>query len=109
LAPQNQGIGSLQRKSNARKAAVFGYFSRHLGIVAERENAWLSWEDSNSDIPFSSMAFDKSREFPPFCGKCRPGDFCSYQLSNFAPAPPPNFPSTRNRARCTGKANDRWV
>src|ERR1700730_11239865 len=42
LAPQNKGIGSLETKLSARKAAIFGSFSSFLGIVAERRNAWLT-------------------------------------------------------------------
>jgi hypothetical protein len=37
----------LETKPNARKAVIFGPFSRFLGIVAERLNAWLGREDSN--------------------------------------------------------------
>jgi len=49
--PPNRCNGSLETKSNARKARISGPFSRFLGSVAERTNGWLTWEGSNSYIP----------------------------------------------------------
>ena len=40
-------FGSLETKSNARKAGISGPFSRFLGSLAERRNGWLGREDSN--------------------------------------------------------------
>jgi hypothetical protein len=36
--------------SNTRKAGISGRFSRFLGSLAERGNAWLGREDSNLDM-----------------------------------------------------------
>jgi hypothetical protein len=47
LAPQNQGIGGLETKSNARKAGISGPISRFFESLAGRRNAWLGREDSN--------------------------------------------------------------
>jgi hypothetical protein len=69
LAPRNQRIGSPETKSNARKAAIFGPSSCFLGIVTERRNAWLTWEDSNCHIPDLQTPFEMSAEFQTFSRK----------------------------------------
>jgi hypothetical protein len=82
LALQNQRIGILETKSNAQKPAIFGSFLRFLGIVTERRNAWLSWEDSNRYIPSLKMPFEISYEFRTNSGKSGAGDFRNYPSYN---------------------------
>jgi len=77
---QPRQSGSPETKANARKAGISGPFSRLLGSLAERRSAWLTWEDSNFDIPISKNAFEMSAEFPLFWPKTRLGDFCSCKL-----------------------------
>jgi hypothetical protein len=62
------------------KPGFSGPFSRLLGSLAKRGNGWLTWEDSNFDIPISKNAFEMSAEFPLFWPKTRLGDFCSCKL-----------------------------
>ena len=78
LAPQNQGIGSLETKSNARKAGISGPISRFFESLAGRRNAWLGREDSNHDILSLQTPFEMSGEFRPISWKCRAGDFRNY-------------------------------
>jgi len=47
LAHQNYRFGSLETKSNSRKAGISGPFSRFLGSQAKRRTAWLGREGSN--------------------------------------------------------------
>jgi len=60
------------------KSRYFGSFSRFLGIAAERRNAWLTWQDSNSYIPGLQAPFEISREFRTISLKSRAGDFRNY-------------------------------
>ena len=48
--------------------------------LAKRWNAWLTWEDSNFDIPTSKNAFEMSTEFPLIWPEIRLGDFCNCEL-----------------------------
>jgi hypothetical protein len=46
--------------------------------LPESRTAWLTTEDSNSDIPSLQTPFEISREFCPFSSKSRAGDFRNY-------------------------------
>jgi hypothetical protein len=63
-----------------RKARISGPFSSLLGSLGKRTTAWLTWEDSNLNIPDREMPFEMSREFPHFSSKSRSGDFCSSKV-----------------------------
>jgi hypothetical protein len=45
--PRDRRTGSTETKPNARKAGIFGLFSRVLGSLAERRNGWLGRKESN--------------------------------------------------------------
>src|SRR5713101_3387312 len=51
-----------------------------MGKVSRRRTGWLTWEDSNFDIPISKNTFEMSAEFPLLWPKTRLGDFCSCKL-----------------------------
>jgi hypothetical protein len=59
-------MGSLETKSNARKAGISGPVRRRLQTVAKRRTGWLTSEDSNLHIPDWEMPFEMSRKFPHF-------------------------------------------
>jgi hypothetical protein len=59
------------------KTRSFRPFAHFVGTKTKRRNGWLTWEDSNFDIPISKNAFEMSAEFPLFWPKTRLGDFAA--------------------------------
>jgi hypothetical protein len=52
--------GSPETEANARKARISGPFRDLLGSLAEPRTAWLTWKDSNLNIPNREMPFEMS-------------------------------------------------
>jgi hypothetical protein len=77
--PKSSNIG-LQRLLAIRKARIWRAFLIERRKFSQTRSAWLTWEDSNFDIPISKNAFEMSAEFPLFWPKTRLGDFCSCKL-----------------------------
>jgi hypothetical protein len=65
FGPKSSNIG-LQRLLAMRKAHVWRAFLIQRRKFSETRAAWLTWEDSNSHIPNSKMAFEMSGEFRTF-------------------------------------------
>jgi hypothetical protein len=63
-----------------RKPAFGGLSASTTDSLSELHTAWLTWEDSNFDIPTSKNAFEMSTEFPLIWPEIRLGDFCSCEL-----------------------------
>ena len=69
--PQDWEIGSLETKSNARKAGISGPIRRRLQTVAKRRTGWLGREGSNL-----RMAESKSDQFTSKINE--PSEFSSF-------------------------------
>jgi hypothetical protein len=44
------------------------------GAISRDYTGWLTWQDSNCQIPFLEMAFEFSPEFVGHCAEIGPGD-----------------------------------
>jgi hypothetical protein len=75
LALQNRRNGRRETKPNSRNAGISGLISHFFGSRAERRNAWLTSEDSNSHIPDWKKAFEMSGELPQISFNFEAGDF----------------------------------
>jgi hypothetical protein len=65
---------------NKQKARYRRTFLPQRRKFSEARTAWLTWEDSNFDLPTSKNAFEMSAEFPLFWLEIRLGDFRHYEL-----------------------------
>jgi hypothetical protein len=61
LAPCDCRFGSLETKSNERKAGISGPFSLFLGSLAERRTDWLGREGSNLRMVESKSGWTLSK------------------------------------------------
>src|SRR5258707_14966250 len=50
--------GVWRRRPNRKNPAVCGPFARSEVVISVRRSGWLTWEDSNFDIPISKDAFE---------------------------------------------------
>jgi hypothetical protein len=57
--PKSSIVG-LWRLFAMRKARIWRAFLTKERIFSENENAWLTWEDSNLNIPNREMPFEMS-------------------------------------------------
>jgi hypothetical protein len=64
LPPQDRRAGSLETKSNARKAGISGPFSGFFGSLTERLNGWLGREDSSLEMANWNQTLSPVREKP---------------------------------------------
>jgi hypothetical protein len=72
---QDWETGSLETKSNARKAGIFGPVRRRLRIVGSRRTAWLGPEDSNLEMAnwkSDAIACPRGAAEPLFVGIPKP-------------------------------------
>jgi hypothetical protein len=77
FAPPLAKSGGWRPSTELEKPLLAGISPTNRDGFPEDRTAWLTWEDSNFDIPISKNAFEMSAEFPLFWPKIRLGDFCS--------------------------------
>jgi hypothetical protein len=80
LLPKWPNSESRDRPRIRKSPPLAGISTSIRGGFYEHRTAWLTWEDSNFDIPTSKNAFEMSAEFPLFWPKTRLGDLCSCKL-----------------------------
>jgi hypothetical protein len=79
LVEQSRYFGGHTAAVDAVEKYAIGQISSELGT------AWLPWEGSNSDIPNSVSAFEKSTEFRLERLVFMPGDFSAASQSKWEP------------------------